>query len=185
MSDIKNMAVGSGRKLKENNQVVNIADLIEALVNNGIKVSGSTLTDTQALPTKKVNKTVVTTLLNAVSVGAGQSTAGINFDCQGADTVLFAINIDQQPWTLLSTTIFGGASTSAAFYPRFSSHTSAYSDLKIPAIAMPIVQPIENLTAFLNAKPLRRNDIITNLSISNNSANIATVTLKAIQMWRD
>ena len=41
MAKIDSMSAGSGRRLKENDQVVNIADLIEQIANSGVTLTGS------------------------------------------------------------------------------------------------------------------------------------------------
>lgn len=43
MAKIDSMSAGSGRRLKENDQVVNIADLIEQIANSGVTLTGSSV----------------------------------------------------------------------------------------------------------------------------------------------
>ena len=154
------------------------------------KLTGSSVPLSQPVPTQRIPKVVISTIINAQSVGAGLNTGFVSVGADGTeDEVWVATNIDQQPWTLNAKNIFG-ASGAGGCYPQFYNKATAYASLIGPALGLllgiiPSVQGVPDPSSITLAKDTRLPlNSAVEVSVINGSASTATVTVKIIRIWR-
>lgn len=190
MPNINHYSPQSGRRIKEDGTTVNIADAVDK-TSGAFKtvLTGSNVPDAQAVPMKKTVKKIVSTLANAVSLGAGATSSAFLLGADGTESeVWLAISIDQQPWTARGNNDFSG-DWNDAFYPIKNGVTSTYlATTPTMCLALGMLSNAAvggGLTSFSEAKsisqPLTASSYV---KITNSSASTATLTIRAIRIWR-
>lgn len=135
-------------------------------------------------------KVVLNTLVNAQSVAAGGDTGPIDLGITNEHEIWLSVNIDQQPWTLKCSvhySLMSGAPETV--YPMYSNKTTAYPT--IPATALYLGIWASNLAGLAAPSTLVDAKRIAvppqpgaKAWVFNQSANVATVTVKAMRVWR-
>jgi len=156
--------------------------------NNTVQLTGSTISD--GLAVKKVNKSILTTIINAVSVAASGNTGYVSCGIDGTeDEVWVAVSIDRQPWTLIARTIF--SNNGIGTYPKYANVVSTYGSLTLPALALvlgviPSSQGLTDPTTMQEARAVKLPLSSTvQVRVDNADAvNAATVTVKILRVWR-
>ncbi len=199
--DIKTLDPSNGRTLKEDNTAVNMADMIEALYNAlvvnknaGVALTGSSISKNNALPAQRIPQYELNTLADAVSVLAGDTSEQYSLGLDGTETeVYIVVNIDKQPWTLYTNSLFGGNSYANYCYPSFSDNVNVFAASTRPAIAFlmgisggsvsnGLAEPSSMLEAKMQSIPYGTS---LKVSVKNNHAtDMATATIKVLRVWR-
>ena len=160
----------------------------------GIKVdatlSGSTVANTAGVASKGVVQTIRSTIVNAQSVAAGGNGGVVSLGLDGTESEVYvSVNTDQQPWGATASQQHGNFGASVLFPERWN-HATAYPNLTLPHLQMYLAEPINpfglgSATTTIELKSrifpyLNTSSII----FHNQSANIATVTIRVIRVWR-
>lgn len=145
------------------------------------------------IPTERKSKKIISTIANAVSIGANGDSDIYNLGLDGTETeVWLFVNIDQQPWSLLvSVAYMTNIRSATTTTPSLSPNTKVFTDLAIPAITLwhgLRISP-DNLpnapTTINEAKAyIIPGDNSATCQIKSNSANIATCTIRVLRIWR-
>lgn len=181
MPDINKMAPRSGRILKEDGTVINIADA-------GLPVQ---LTGSNA------SKTTIETAVDAVSVSAGGGLTTFTITPKGESEIYFAISIDQAPWNLRSGWAFFRSHTYGSINTVLIDEGSKSETFTInnPCIAFYYGLPHNRIpgvtapTTLEEAKkiavpPLSGSDPIQVKIENMHETEIATVTVRIMRVWR-
>lgn len=163
----------------------NLETKVDAIIADGLKLSGS-------IPAK----TVVETLSNASSVAAA-SDLDLTITTSGESEIWFLVNIDKQPWSLLSNSVFEGAgrfpAATSPLYPIRKNVVDVYIGSYTPNVILYTGISFEGSfglsapTSLLEAKKLcvphsSEHDLL--LRLTNSSTETATVTIKILRVWR-
>jgi len=163
-------------------------------VSGNVTLTGSILTKATPIPTYRTGGSItVDTVINAQSVTAGGNLS-FNLNPTTEKEIWVAVNIDQQPWSLFSNTLFyaGSDGSSDSFFPKRSSVVTTYSNSLSPVISFFVGEV--NFTGSALTAPTSlseaKNSKLPYQStakgrISNGSANTATVTVRIIRVWGD
>jgi hypothetical protein len=160
-----------------------------------VQVSGSNLTEAQALPIK--GKSSLSVLLNAVSIAAGASSEETSFGVTTEKELWVCVSIDKQPWTLTANTteVSTISSLGLMLYPPMVNVAKTFSSGggAFPAKSLYLGHSVsldnynlENLTSMTAAK-LYQIPPNTNAKfkiINGHATDAATVTVKVIRVWR-
>lgn len=151
------------------------------------ELTGSNLQYSEALPVVGTAKSELTTIINAQSVVAGDDVT-VQFEPNSASEIWLLVNIDQQPWTLRTSTLYRAADASTIFpkhfsdtmtYTIFSAHVLVLGGVFSDNTGMPAPTNLTEAKNSIVAYPSPMD-----IKVSNESANTATVTVEAIKIWR-
>ncbi len=127
------------------------------------------------------------TVINAVSVPAVGDTGWVSLGRTDDAIAFVAIAIDQQPWTAFCGAPWGAVlSTAESLHPRRVNVATTYPTTA-PALSLVVVPPLDTELpttwdqALVLAGPAWSGQSIR---VANNSASVATVTVKVIKVWR-
>lgn len=138
-------------------------------------------------------KATLVTVTNAESVIAGGYSAEKTVTITGEEKEVWIwVNIDQQPWTLLTSyaSFTTGAGQSAACYPARSGVTKAFAEFAVPAISLWVGSLLGERVELTPPQSISeaREYICYNsdlrVRVRNLSTNIATVTIRVLKVWR-
>lgn len=163
-----------------------------------VALTDSSIPDDQPVPTKVTGSipsktTIETTAVNAASVAAGAYTPIIDLGATTESEIWVLVNIDQQPWTLTGGTPWYVTAGYApdVFYPKRSAVATTYANIANPAVQLYLGNaPLTavGLTAPATITEARQNLLPpmagVKIQVKNDSAAIATVTVKIIRVWR-
>ena len=136
----------------------------------------------------RIVKFQIDTLVNAASAPAsGGVTAGLN--AQGESQLILLVSTDKQPWGLVGGTPWYPSAqygSSKMFFPNMESRTATYTAvapapvlyLGIEYLGTTISAPADALAACIPPAPG------VEIRFRNMSAETATVTVKALRIWR-
>jgi len=154
--------------------------------NNSIKM--------QPTPTQRIPKYTISTIINAVSVAASTNTGDISLGLDGTETEVYLfINIDKQPWTLYTSIISGMTAANPATYPVYINSSQTFVTSNNPAVAFlcgvifgATLSGIAIPTTMQEAKAisLPYAPTMTTRVLNSHATDAATVTVKAIRIWR-
>lgn len=158
-----------------------------------VQLTGSNVPKTQPIPTYRAGGSItVDTVVNAASVAAA-GLVEFNLTPTTEKEIWVAIIIDQQPWTLQSSTLFYAGSDGGAnnYYPKRSAQATTHTSVA-PCTSLHLglnVDTVYGLTAPTTMQEARQHKIpyLSTLKgrLSNGSASLATVTIKLIRVWGD
>lgn len=174
----------------------NLETKVDAIIADGLKLSGSNIPNTQAVPNRQQNKVVISTILNAVSVPVYDAedligtTVTANYTPDGASEIYLAVNIDKQPWSANAMTWTGySGSEGQRTYPFLKdiTHTSTNSHNYKLALIYSEYNPIETVDSYekaLRAAYYPETEGIVRIW-NKHATDVATVTIKMIKVWRN
>jgi len=138
-------------------------------------------------------KATLVTVTNAESVIAGGYSAEKTVTITGEEKEVWIwVNIDQQPWSLLTSyaSFTAGAGQSIACYPERSGVTKAFTEFAAPAISLWVGSLLDERVGLTPPQSISeaREYICYNsdlrVRVRNVSTNIATVTIRVLKVWR-
>jgi hypothetical protein len=203
MPDINQYAPASGRKIKEDGSLVNLADKIESIYkalvvdkNAGVNLSGSNVPIAQAIPVIRPSKISMDTVINAQSLVAGANTGAVSLNHQGETFTFIVVTIDKQPWKLEANNPFIGITGVHPTFPKLNNEATAYPVLTLPKIALytgltgwsnsfgdptTLKEAMDIAVAAYNVGSGKSVDIrVTNM----HATDIATITVRILRVWR-
>ena len=162
------------------------------------ELTGSSLAEGEAIPTKNVRKVIIDTLLDSESVEPNSWSTLKDIGYTSETDIWFAVNIDQQPWSL-NTDIFTynhliqlSTPKGHGVYPPKNRESSAFTNPAYPSTSL-WLGGIYLHSAFGLSMPTTVEGAFQSktgyfegakVGIQNESENTATVTLKVIRVWR-
>ncbi len=162
------------------------------------KATEQTLTQIKTALTDGTQKVALTgkkvefaTLADAISVPAGGDTGYLLLYPTSEDLILVAVNIDQYPWTLGHSTMYYSAATRTsvnAMYPRRQNVNKTFTFTAAPAISMWLGNAVAgDVTSYSDAIAVHRvyksAHGLDRITVINDSASTATVTVRIIRVW--
>lgn len=154
-------------------------DLLSGLKSLSVKLNGS-------LPAK----TVMRTLINAQTVAPGAHIGPIDMGVTNEHEIWLLVNIDQQPWTLkASTPYLLTAGAPETLYPVYAAKPTTYPATPATALYLGIwASSSTGLAVISTLMDAKRIQVPpqpgAKVWVFNESANVATVTVKALSVWR-
>ena len=144
----------------------------------------------EALPIHRATKIEIETIINAVSVPAGGNTGFVSAGHKGETYTVFAVMIDQQPWTATSRTPFGTGMLTGVLFPMRNRVTTTFLNNSTPALSLYV--GLTGFTGSLVDSPSSIDEALRiavghsaiGIQIANESASTATVTVRVLRIWR-
>ena len=128
----------------------------------------------------------VKTVINAASVLPGEY-ASTKFNIKGEDQLWVAVNCDQSPWRMQVQSFFGRFTPHSAYPPRTEENATLAITRPIVSFyhGLPSAVGLKSPESMLEAKQLRlyNNDTPIGIAVYNDSATIATVTVRIIRVF--